>query len=292
MASAPSEPRARRRTARPGRPPVAADPAARIAPARGGIEPGTAACAAADRRRRRACARSWHCRHPSGGRRFGRPRHRAVGRGDARRRRHPSVAARLDRAAVGGPRLAALLGGVAEAEVGRGAQRMGGRRGAAGDFAFARSLPSISASTSTDAAGQPLTRAMRLIEDEHGEMPLISALAGRRAFTGQKASSRADESRTLVLSGEVVAAADGRVRRLPRYGADRPARAGSDGAVSGAAPISIMPSKTCCARRSTGSSTAPSASWSAPTARCAATMQATATILPPPRGTCCRWCAR
>src|SRR5207248_7933581 len=42
-----------------------------------------------------------------------------------------------------------------------------------------------------------------------GEMPLISALAARRAFTGQRAISRTDDSRVLVLSGEVVTATDG-----------------------------------------------------------------------------------
>ena len=45
-------------------------------------------------------------------------------------------------------------------------------------------------------AGQPLTRVVRLEEDEAGEMPLINALAVRRNFTGQRARSRADESRT------------------------------------------------------------------------------------------------
>ena len=60
-----------------------------------------------------------------------------------------------------------------------------------------------------EAAGQPLTRLFRLEEDEAGEMPLISALAARRGFTGQRARSRGDESRGVTLSGEVVTAADG-----------------------------------------------------------------------------------
>lgn len=60
-----------------------------------------------------------------------------------------------------------------------------------------------------EAAGQPLTRVVRLEDDESGEMPLISALAARRGFSGQRARSRADENRSLVLSGEVVSAADG-----------------------------------------------------------------------------------
>jgi signal transduction histidine kinase len=40
-------------------------------------------------------------------------------------------------------------------------------------------------------------------------MPLISALAARRGFSGQHARSRADEGRSLVLGGEVVTGADG-----------------------------------------------------------------------------------
>ena len=58
-------------------------------------------------------------------------------------------------------------------------------------------------------AGQPLTLILRLEEDEHGEMPLISALAARRGFTGQHARSRADDSREVILGGEVVTGADG-----------------------------------------------------------------------------------
>ena len=60
-----------------------------------------------------------------------------------------------------------------------------------------------------EAAGQPLTRIFRLEEDEAGEMPLISALAARRGFSGQRARSRGDESRAVTLSGDVVTAADG-----------------------------------------------------------------------------------
>jgi signal transduction histidine kinase len=58
-------------------------------------------------------------------------------------------------------------------------------------------------------AGQPLTRVVRLEEDENGEMPLISALAARRGFSGQHALSRGDESRSVVLDGDVVTGADG-----------------------------------------------------------------------------------
>jgi signal transduction histidine kinase len=54
-----------------------------------------------------------------------------------------------------------------------------------------------------------LTRILRLEEDEGGEMPLISSLAARRGFSGQRARSRFDESSSVVLNGEVVTAADG-----------------------------------------------------------------------------------
>ena len=41
-------------------------------------------------------------------------------------------------------------------------------------------------------------------------MPLISALAARRGFTGQRARSRSETNCLVVLKGEVVTAADGR----------------------------------------------------------------------------------
>lgn len=110
--------------------------------------------------------------------------------------------------APAGPRLAAILGGGAEAET-------GGQRNewAADEELRIISLsPDLAEMLNVDAAGvagQPLTRVLRLEEDEHGEMPLISALASRRTFTGQHARSRADESRDVVLSGEVVTGAEG-----------------------------------------------------------------------------------
>src|SRR3982751_3409876 len=60
-----------------------------------------------------------------------------------------------------------------------------------------------------ESAGLPLTRVLRLEENDDGDMPLISALAARRGFTGQRARSRTDDSRSVVLAGEVVSAADG-----------------------------------------------------------------------------------
>jgi signal transduction histidine kinase len=110
--------------------------------------------------------------------------------------------------APAGPRLAAILGGGAEADTG----------GARNEWAADEELRIISLSADlaemlgVDAdgvAGQPLTRVVRLEEDENGEMPLISALAARRGFSGQHARSRADESRSVILDGEVVTGADG-----------------------------------------------------------------------------------
>jgi len=107
-----------------------------------------------------------------------------------------------------GPRLATILGGGSEAESG----------GARNEWAADEELRIISLSPDLaemlgvdpdGVAGQPLTRVLRLEEDDAGEMPLISALASRRGFNGQHARSRSDENRTVVLNGEVVTGADG-----------------------------------------------------------------------------------
>ena len=107
-----------------------------------------------------------------------------------------------------GPRLAAMLGGAGEAETG----------GTRNEWAADEELRIISLSTDLaqmlgvdpdQAAGQALTRVLRLEEDDEGEMPLISALAARRGFTGQHATSRSNDGQSMVLSGEVVTGADG-----------------------------------------------------------------------------------
>jgi signal transduction histidine kinase len=132
--------------------------------------------------------------------------------------------------APAGPRLAAILGGGTEADTG----------GARNEWAADEELRIISLSPDlaellgVDAdgvAGQPLTRVVRLEEDENGEMPLISALAARRGFSGQHARSRADDSRSVVLDGEVVTGADGSfagfrgsVQSEAAVGASAPAR--------------------------------------------------------------------
>ena len=106
------------------------------------------------------------------------------------------------------PRLTSLLGGASEAD--SSASR---NEWAADEELRVISLsPELAEHLSVDLSeigGQPLTKALRLEEDEMGEMPLISALAARRAFTGLKARSRTDGNRVLTLSGEVVTSTEG-----------------------------------------------------------------------------------
>jgi signal transduction histidine kinase len=59
------------------------------------------------------------------------------------------------------------------------------------------------------AAGMPLTRLVQLEENDDGDMPLIGALAARHGFSGQRARLRSGQDNGLVLSGEIVTAADG-----------------------------------------------------------------------------------
>ncbi|HEX8415016.1 MAG TPA: PAS domain-containing sensor histidine kinase, partial [Sphingomicrobium sp.] len=60
-----------------------------------------------------------------------------------------------------------------------------------------------------EAIGQPLTRFLKLEEDENGEMPLLAAAAGRRAFYGQPARPRGGGGSLLWLTGEVVLGSSG-----------------------------------------------------------------------------------
>jgi len=60
-----------------------------------------------------------------------------------------------------------------------------------------------------ECAGLPLTKVFRLEENDEGDMPLVAALAARHGFSGQRARSRADESQSIALAGEVVTSADG-----------------------------------------------------------------------------------
>jgi len=106
------------------------------------------------------------------------------------------------------PRLASLLGGTSEAD----SPDSHNEWVADEELRLISLSPELAEHLGVDVgevAGQPLTRALRLIENENGEMPLISALAGRRGFADQTASSRTDVTRRLTLNGEVVTSTDG-----------------------------------------------------------------------------------
>ena len=107
-----------------------------------------------------------------------------------------------------GPRLTSLLGGTSEAD----SSATRNEWAADEELRIISLSPELAEHLGVDLAeigGQPLTKAIRLEENEAGEMPLISALAARRAFHDQKARSRTDESRFLSLSGEVVTSTEG-----------------------------------------------------------------------------------
>ena len=55
-----------------------------------------------------------------------------------------------------------------------------------------------------DAMGQPLTRYLKLDEDDDGTLPLLAGLAARAPFSGQQASPRSGDGVSLLLSGEVL----------------------------------------------------------------------------------------
>ena len=107
-----------------------------------------------------------------------------------------------------GPRLATILGGGSEA-ASADAQNEWATDEELRIISLSSELAGLLAVDVGEAAGAQLTRIVRLEEDESGEMPLISALAARRGFSGQRARSRADEACLIILKGEVVTAADG-----------------------------------------------------------------------------------
>ncbi len=108
----------------------------------------------------------------------------------------------------GGPRLAALLGG------GEGDIATASHEWSADEelriISLSADLADFLGIEASGAAGQPLNRIFRLEEDAAGEMPLISALAARRGFSGQQARSRNDDGRSLTMAGEIVTGADRR----------------------------------------------------------------------------------
>ena len=61
-----------------------------------------------------------------------------------------------------------------------------------------------------NAIGQPLTKLFKLDEDDSGSMPLLTAVASRGSFTGQRAHTRSGDPVEVILSGEAVTGPDGR----------------------------------------------------------------------------------
>ncbi|WP_155263011.1 sensor histidine kinase [Sphingomonas segetis] len=107
-----------------------------------------------------------------------------------------------------GPRLATILAGGGEA-AGAAAQNEWTTDEELRIISLSSEFANLLGVEVAEAAGAPLTRILRLEEDADGEMPLISALAARRGFSGQRARSRSDENCMVVLNGDVVTAADG-----------------------------------------------------------------------------------
>jgi signal transduction histidine kinase len=107
-----------------------------------------------------------------------------------------------------GPRLASILGG-GEAAAAATAQNEWAADEELRIISLSSDLAELLGVEVSEAAGSPLTRIVRLEEDSNGEMPLISALAARRGFAGQRARSRSNDGNLVLLSGEVVTGADG-----------------------------------------------------------------------------------
>lgn len=62
----------------------------------------------------------------------------------------------------------------------------------------------------SEISDQSLTRIFRLVEDDAGDLPIVTALAQRRAFAGQLVEIRSNPEVCLWLSGEPKMAGDGR----------------------------------------------------------------------------------
>lgn len=64
--------------------------------------------------------------------------------------------------------------------------------------------------TAEEAIGKPLTRFLRLEENEDGELPLLVAATSRTEFDGQRARPRRGSEDILILRGTPVSSPDGR----------------------------------------------------------------------------------
>ena len=92
-------------------------------------------------------------------------------------------------------------------------------------------LATILGCNAEEAVGQPLTRLLRLVEDEDGRLPLLTALAARAPLADQRARARSGDQAELTLSAQPLLAADGRfegfegVARLPGQAGQEPTAA-------------------------------------------------------------------
>jgi anti-sigma regulatory factor (Ser/Thr protein kinase)/PAS domain-containing protein len=107
-----------------------------------------------------------------------------------------------------GPRLGNLLGGAAAAGEDSAAEHEWTADEELRVISLSGELADLLGVDVGEAAGQPLTRLVKLEEDEAGDLPLVSAIAARRGFSGQPAHSR-DGKRSFRIAGEVVTGADG-----------------------------------------------------------------------------------
>lgn len=64
--------------------------------------------------------------------------------------------------------------------------------------------------TAEEAIGKPLTRFLKLEENEDGELPLLVAATSRTGFDGQRARPRRGSEEVLILRGTTVTSPDGR----------------------------------------------------------------------------------
>ncbi|WP_222949932.1 PAS domain-containing protein [Sphingomonas sediminicola] len=64
--------------------------------------------------------------------------------------------------------------------------------------------------TPEEAIGKPLTRFLKLEENEDGELPLLVAATSRNEFDGQRARPRRGSEEVLILRGTPVLSQDGR----------------------------------------------------------------------------------
>ena len=81
------------------------------------------------------------------------------------------------------------------------------------ELRFTRISPALAdllGSNEEDAIGQPLTRLLRLVEDDDGRMPLLVALAAREEMVEQKAQARSAADVELRLAAQPVLDPDGR----------------------------------------------------------------------------------